>query len=72
MKRIHGVIIEQLVTMNALGCRDDDVIAAVRANGVPVEYVVFDDEGHGFTKSANRIAALTHYLDFLAAHLDGG
>jgi dipeptidyl aminopeptidase/acylaminoacyl peptidase len=55
-----------------LQVESDELVAAVRANGVPVEYVVFDDEGHGFTKKKNRIAALTHYLDFLDAHLDGG
>ncbi|HEX2060459.1 MAG TPA: prolyl oligopeptidase family serine peptidase, partial [Thermoanaerobaculia bacterium] len=27
----------------------DDLVEAVKKNGVPVEYVVFDDEGHGFT-----------------------
>jgi dipeptidyl aminopeptidase/acylaminoacyl peptidase len=54
-----------------LKMESDELVAAVRGNGVPVEYVVFDDEGHGFTKSANRITALGHYLDFLAAHLGG-
>ncbi|MBL8512358.1 MAG: S9 family peptidase, partial [Betaproteobacteria bacterium] len=28
----------------------DDIVEAVKKNGVPVEYVVFADEGHGFTK----------------------
>ena len=33
----------------------DDIVAAVKKNGVPVEYVVFPDEGHGFTKKKNQI-----------------
>ncbi len=33
----------------------DDIVAAVKTAGVPVEYVVFDDEGHGFTKKKNQI-----------------
>jgi dipeptidyl aminopeptidase/acylaminoacyl peptidase len=33
-----------------LKVESDEIVEAVRGNGVPVEYVVFDDEGHGFTK----------------------
>jgi dipeptidyl aminopeptidase/acylaminoacyl peptidase len=36
---------------------------------VPVEYVVFDDEGHGFTKKKNQIAAYGAILNFLNTHL---
>ena len=35
----------------------DDIVAVVKKNGVPVEYIVFDDEGHGFRKKTNQIAA---------------
>jgi dipeptidyl aminopeptidase/acylaminoacyl peptidase len=41
----------------------------VRANGVPVEYVLFPDEGHGFTKRDNKIKASDAYITFLDAHL---
>ncbi|REJ85378.1 MAG: S9 family peptidase [Acidobacteria bacterium] len=47
----------------------EDLVAAARANGTPVEYVVFEDEGHGFRNKDNRIAAQNAYLDFLAEHL---
>ena len=33
-----------------LKAESDEIVAAVRKNGVPVEYIVFPDEGHGFTK----------------------
>jgi dipeptidyl aminopeptidase/acylaminoacyl peptidase len=46
-------------------------VAAVRANGIPVEYVLFPDEGHGFTKRENRIEASEAYLSFLDSHLRG-
>jgi dipeptidyl aminopeptidase/acylaminoacyl peptidase len=49
----------------------DDLVAAVKKNGVPVEYVVFDDEGHGFTKKKNQITAYGRILEFLDAHLKG-
>lgn len=52
-----------------LQVESDEIVAAVRANGVPVEYVLFDDEGHGFAKRENRIAASEAYVKFLGAHL---
>ena len=50
----------------------DEIVEAVKKNGVPVEYVVFDDEGHGFTKKANEIRANRAILEFLDKHLKGG
>jgi dipeptidyl aminopeptidase/acylaminoacyl peptidase len=41
------------------------VVAAVKKNGVPVEYVVFSDEGHDFTKRKNKITAWGAILEFL-------
>ena len=49
----------------------DELVAAVRANNVPVEYVLFPDEGHGFLRKENRITASEAYLRFLDAHLKG-
>ena len=37
-----------------LKAESDDIVAAVKKNGVPVEYIVFPDEGHGFTKKKNQ------------------
>jgi len=54
-----------------LQVESDELVEQVRANGVPVEYVVFDDEGHGFRKRANRIAASEAYVNFLDTHLKG-
>ena len=49
----------------------DEIVEAVRKNGVPVEYIVFDDEGHGFTKKKNRIAGYRAIREFLGEHLAG-
>ena len=49
----------------------DDIVAAVKKKGVPVEYVVFDDEGHGFVKKENQIKAYKAILMFLDKHLKG-
>ena len=43
----------------------DDIVAAVKKNGVPVEYVVFPDEGHGFAKKKNQIESYRAVLKFL-------
>ncbi len=52
-----------------LKVESDEIVEAVRKNGVPVEYVVFDDEGHGFTKKANRIRGYKAIREFLDKHL---
>ena len=31
----------------------DQIVAAMRADGLPVTYVVFEDEGHGFARPEN-------------------
>ena len=46
-------------------------MAAVKANGVPVEYIVFPDEGHGFDKRANQAKGYAAVLGFLDRHLAG-
>ena len=47
----------------------DEVVEAVRKNKVEVEYVVFDDEGHGFSKKKNAAVANAKILAFLDKHL---
>lgn len=49
----------------------DSIVAAMQARGIPVTYVVYPDEGHGFAKPANRIASLAIMEAFLAKHLGG-
>ena len=47
----------------------DEIVEAVRKNGVEVEYVVFADEGHGFSKKKNQAEASAKILAFLDKHL---
>jgi dipeptidyl aminopeptidase/acylaminoacyl peptidase len=54
-----------------LQVESDELVAAARANGAVVEYVLFPDEGHGFRRRANRITASDAYLSFLEEHLAG-
>ena len=54
-----------------LQVESDEIVAGVRKNGVPVEYVLFEDEGHGFVKKENQIKAYSKVLEFLDIHLKG-
>src|SRR5207248_1437937 len=47
----------------------DQVVERLRALGRQVEYVVYPDEGHGFTKRANQDDALERILAFLTREL---
>jgi dipeptidyl aminopeptidase/acylaminoacyl peptidase len=54
-----------------LQVESDELVAAIQANEVPVEYIVFPDEGHGFRKKSNRIVASDAYVRFLDTYLKG-
>jgi dipeptidyl aminopeptidase/acylaminoacyl peptidase len=49
----------------------NQIVAAVRDNGKPVQYLVAPDEGHGFARPINNLAMVTAMEQFLAAHLTG-
>ena len=52
-----------------LKVESDEIVEAARANGAEVEYIVFDDEGHGFRKKENQLEGYEAILDFLDKHL---
>jgi dipeptidyl aminopeptidase/acylaminoacyl peptidase len=52
-----------------LQIESDEMVEAVRQNNVPVEYVVFPDEGHGFVKKENEIKGYGEILNFLDKYL---
>jgi len=54
-----------------LQVESDEIVAGVKENGVPVEYVIFDDEGHGFVKKENQIKGYGQILVFLDKYLKG-
>jgi dipeptidyl aminopeptidase/acylaminoacyl peptidase len=55
--------------VRVLKVESDEVVSAVKANGVPVDYLVFDDEGHGFRKKENQARGDKAILDFLDRNL---
>ncbi len=49
----------------------DQMVAALKAKSIPVTYVLFPDEGHGFARPENNIAFSAVTEAFLARHLGG-
>jgi dipeptidyl aminopeptidase/acylaminoacyl peptidase len=55
--------------VRVLPVESDEIVAGVKKNGVPVEYVVYPDEGHGFQKKENQITTSKKTLAFLDKYL---
>ena len=49
----------------------DQIVAALKARGIDVPYLVKDNEGHGFHNEENRFEAYGAMEQFLAKHLGG-
>ncbi len=70
----HQVINPVLVLQGAndprvLQVESDEIVAAIKENNVPVEYIIFPDEGHGFIKKENEIKGYGQILNFLNTYL---
>ena len=55
-----------------LKVESDEIVAAAKRRGVPVEYLVFPGEGHGFAKKVNQEKAYQAVLDFLDRYVKTG
>ncbi len=49
----------------------EQIVAAIRKAGKPVEYLLFEDEGHGFVRPVNRMKFFAVAESFLGKHLGG-
>ena len=47
----------------------EQVVDSLKTRGIPVEYVLFPDEGHGWRKTANRLRSTVEIVKFFRAHL---
>ncbi len=65
------IVLQGAQDPRVLQVESDEIVAGVRKNGVPVEYVLFEDEGHGFVKKENQITAYSKILEFLDVYLKG-
>jgi dipeptidyl aminopeptidase/acylaminoacyl peptidase len=76
LNRVDDIVAPLLVVQGANDPRvtkaeSDQIVEALRRRGVAVEYLVKDDEGHGFVKPENRMEMYAAVERFLARHLGG-
>ena len=63
------IVLQGAQDPRVLQVESDEIVAGVRKNNVPVEYVLFEDEGHGFVKKENQIEANERIVKFLDKYL---
>ena len=63
------IVLQGAQDPRVLQVESDEIVDGVRKNGVPVEYVLFEDEGHAFVKKENQIEAYSSILKFLDVYL---
>ena len=66
------IILQGANDPRVLQVASDEMVEAVRAKGGVAEYVLFDDEGHGFSKTANQIRGWNAVLEFTDKYLKAG
>ena len=50
----------------------EQVVDSLKKRGIPVEYVLFPDEGHGFRKTPNRVRSTVAVVDWFDRYLNTG
>jgi dipeptidyl aminopeptidase/acylaminoacyl peptidase len=65
------LIAQGLRDVRVVAAESQQMVAALKARGVPVTYLTFADEGHGFERPENRQAFAAVAEAFLAKHLGG-
>jgi len=65
------LIAQGLEDVRVTRAESEQMVAALRHRNVPVTYVTFPDEGHGFARPENQIAFRAVTEAFLAKHLNG-
>src|SRR5215469_11079548 len=76
LSRVDQIRIPLLIAQGANDPRvkqaePEQIVAALREKGIPHEYMLFPDEGHGFAKPENRLRFYAAAERFLAQHLGG-
>ena len=76
LSRVDNISIPLLIAQGANDPRvkqaeSEQIVEAMTARGIPHEYVLYPDEGHGFAKPENRLDFYARAEAFLAEHLGG-
>jgi dipeptidyl aminopeptidase/acylaminoacyl peptidase len=65
------IVFQGMNDVRVLPVESQEIVEGVKKNGVPVEYVTYANEGHGFTKKENQITTSEKTLAFLDKYLKG-
>jgi dipeptidyl aminopeptidase/acylaminoacyl peptidase len=65
------IVFQGMNDVRVLPIESEEIVAGVKKNGVPVEYVTYPDEGHGFAKKENQITTSNKTVEFLDKYLKG-
>jgi dipeptidyl aminopeptidase/acylaminoacyl peptidase len=65
------LIAQGMHDVRVVAAESEQMVKALQARHVPVTYVTFPDEGHGFVRPENRLAFAAVVEAFLAKHLGG-
>jgi dipeptidyl aminopeptidase/acylaminoacyl peptidase len=76
LSKVSNIKIPMLIGQGANDPRvkqaeSEQIVAAMRDKGIPHDYIVFPDEGHGFAKPENRLRFMAAAERFLADHVGG-
>lgn len=76
LNRVDRIVRPLLIAQGANDVRvkpseSDQIVAAMKQRGIPVTYVYYTDEGHGFRRPENRRSFTAVAEAFLAQHLGG-
>jgi protease II len=63
------LVFQGMNDVRVLPVESEEIVAGVKKNNVPVEYVTYANEGHGFIKKENQINTAKKTLEFLDKHL---
>jgi dipeptidyl aminopeptidase/acylaminoacyl peptidase len=71
-RAVRPILIAQgMQDVRVVAAESEQMVAALKKRGVPVTYITFPDEGHGFARPENRMAFYAITESFLAKHLGG-
>jgi dipeptidyl aminopeptidase/acylaminoacyl peptidase len=65
------LIAQGMRDVRVVAAESEQMVTALKQRSVPVTYITFPDEGHGFARPANRLACNGVAEAFLAKHLGG-
>lgn len=74
--KVENIQVPMLIAQGANDPRvkqaeSEQIVAAMKQKNIDHEYLLFEDEGHGFVRPENRLKFYAAAEDFLAKHLGG-